>query len=67
MKKNKNTFTTFSMCFIITVVKHIPTTTVIIITCVVGIPLFMIKKLNTNNKPTANLFPFYGGMIVVGI
>ena len=28
----------------ITVIKGIPITTVILITCVVGIPLFMIKK-----------------------
>ena len=30
--------------WLITLVSHIPTTTVILITCVVGIQLFMIKK-----------------------
>ena len=30
--------------FKVFVVKHLPTTTVIFITCVVGIPLFMIKN-----------------------
>ena len=34
----------------ITVVKSIPTTTVILITCVAGIPLFMIKKTGLEAK-----------------
>ena len=41
----------------ITVVKHIPTTTVILITCVVGISLLMIKK---NGIPYRHKRPKYG-------
>ena len=41
--------------------KGIPTTTVILITCVVGIPRFMIKK------PIKNRMPSMGSMIVVDI
>ena len=35
-------------CSLITTVKRIPTTTIILIKCVVGIPLFMIKKTVKN-------------------
>ena len=44
-----------------TIVKCIPTTTVILIWCMVGISLFMIKKIYRQ------YLRFVGGMIVVGI
>ena len=50
-----------------TVVKHISTTTVILITSVVGILLFMIKNMEYQQKSYCHEMPNIGGMTVVGI
>ena len=44
---------------IFTVVSHIPTTTVILITWVVGIPLFMIKKMEYQQQSNCQYLALY--------
>ena len=56
-----------NMANVITVVKHIPTTTVILIACVVGIQLLMIKKTEYQLQLYRLSWLFYGDMIVVCI
>ena len=48
------------------VVNHIPTTNVILTTCVVGIPLFMIQKTEYQKQSYRPNLPFLQLMIVVG-
>ena len=50
-----------------TVVRHILTTTVILIICAVVIPLFIIKTTEYLQHSYRPYLAFYDGMIVVGI
>ena len=60
-------------CIFITVVKSLPTTTIILIKCVVGFPLLMIKNpLKTEYQQQSSfqsmhIFGVFLSMIVVGI
>ena len=53
--------------YIFTIVNHISTTTVILISSVVGVPLFMIKKQEYQQQSYWPYLTFYGDIIPFGI